>query len=173
MNAQRIEELDRINNELFDKLVPASGKAETIGGEMLRAINRLIYRYYNDGDIVIQGYGIETCMSSYLFLEDNLSELGLIKLDWKRHWEDERIDPKQAAWNELAFNYSENDKYNDALYRLLELIVDFINTDGRAKQANCNDSRNWREDEVDDMVRQYEMDEEYEEDYYEEEYEED
>ncbi len=90
MNAQRIEELDRINNELFDKLVPASGKAETIGGEMLRAINRLVYRYYNDGDIVIQGYGIETCMSSYLFLEDNLSELGLIKLDWKRHWEDER-----------------------------------------------------------------------------------
>lgn len=170
MNAQRIKELDKVAEELHERLVPVCGKAETLGGEMLRAIERMIYRYFNDGDVVTQGYGIETCMSSYLFLSDKLCELGLVKLDYKFHWEDEEIDPKQAAWNELAFNYSDDDKYQDALYRLLELIVNFIKTDERAKQVNDEDSRNWRQDEVDETVREYERDAEMEDEYeYEEE----
>ena len=80
MNAQRIQELDRIENELSDRLIPARGKADTVGGELLRAIERLMYRYYNDGDVLTEGYGIETCMSSYLYLQDTLDRIGLVKV---------------------------------------------------------------------------------------------
>ena len=46
-------------DELFDKYVPACGKANTLGGEIVRAINRIVYRYYNDGDTVDRYYGNE------------------------------------------------------------------------------------------------------------------
>lgn len=57
---------------LFDKLVPSSGAAETVAGEYVRAIMRILYRDYNDGDKFFEGYGLETCGSSaeYLFDEE-------------------------------------------------------------------------------------------------------
>ena len=48
-------------NELFEQLVPASGKAPTVAGEIVRAISRIGYRNYNDGDHLGIGYGRETC----------------------------------------------------------------------------------------------------------------
>ena len=45
---------------LFDALVPGSGHADTLGGELLRAAERIAYRYYNDGDMAGEGYGRET-----------------------------------------------------------------------------------------------------------------
>ena len=44
-------------DELCDKYVPAWGEANTLGGEILRAINRIVYRYYNDGDTIDWYYG--------------------------------------------------------------------------------------------------------------------
>lgn len=43
-------EIEQVNNVYFKALVPREGKCDTIEGELLRAINRIIYRYYNDGD---------------------------------------------------------------------------------------------------------------------------
>lgn len=48
-------------HELFEELVPASGKADTVAGEIIRAISRLCYCNYNDGDHLGVGYGNETC----------------------------------------------------------------------------------------------------------------
>lgn len=62
-------EQDQIWENLWDKYVPTSGTAETIGGEILRAMSRIIYRFYNDGDMVGVGYGNETCNSSDRYLE--------------------------------------------------------------------------------------------------------
>ena len=45
-------DLEETLDGLFDKYVPVSGKAETIGGEIVRAISRITYRFYNDGDVV-------------------------------------------------------------------------------------------------------------------------
>jgi len=56
--------------EWFDQFVPPQGKAETWEGEIIRAYNRLVYRYYNDGDYFNEGYGVETCGHCYLFLLD-------------------------------------------------------------------------------------------------------
>lgn len=40
---------DRIN-ELFKELVPDTGKADSLAGELVRAMSRIGYRFYNDGD---------------------------------------------------------------------------------------------------------------------------
>lgn len=45
---------------LFERLVPASGKASTVAGEIVRAICRIEFRNQNDGDHIGIGYGRET-----------------------------------------------------------------------------------------------------------------
>ncbi len=62
------KELEDRNEPLYDKLVPGQGDAETVEGEMLRAINRIVYRYYNDGDEYHTGYGTETAGPAHSFL---------------------------------------------------------------------------------------------------------
>ena len=51
------------------RLMPPSGKAETVAGEIIRAVDRLWYRCYNDGDKINVGYGKETCNGSARYLE--------------------------------------------------------------------------------------------------------
>ena len=53
---------------LFSELVPVSGKADTVAGEIIRAISRIGYRNYNDGDHVGVGYGKETCNPAARYL---------------------------------------------------------------------------------------------------------
>lgn len=38
------------NGELWNDLVPAQGEAETVEGELIRAVNRLFYEYCNNGN---------------------------------------------------------------------------------------------------------------------------
>lgn len=71
-------------NELFEQFVPDSGMADTLGGEIVRAIERLLWRNWNDGDHVGIGYGNETCNGSYRFLcnhIDNFPDLYCIYSD--------------------------------------------------------------------------------------------
>ena len=58
---------DRLNT-LFEELVPASGKADSLAGELARAASRIGYRFFNDGDQLGIGYGKETCNPAGRFL---------------------------------------------------------------------------------------------------------
>lgn len=40
-----------------ERFMPWSGHANTLGGEIIRAMNRICYRFYNDGDTVRFYYG--------------------------------------------------------------------------------------------------------------------
>lgn len=40
----------------FDALVPRSGKAKTVAGELVRAMMRILYRDFNDGDVWYSGF---------------------------------------------------------------------------------------------------------------------
>lgn len=56
------EEIDtetRLTNK-FHKYVPVYGPSPVVGGEMVRAVNRIDYRWFNDGDKLGDGYGRET-----------------------------------------------------------------------------------------------------------------
>ena len=44
------------HDAMWNQHVPACGKAKSLGGEILRAINRIIYKFYNDGDTVARYY---------------------------------------------------------------------------------------------------------------------
>lgn len=57
--------------DAFNEYVPPSGKADTVYGEMVRALNRVVYRWDNDGDKFMYGYGLQTAApaASYLFEE--------------------------------------------------------------------------------------------------------
>ena len=59
--------MDRVNT-IFEQLVPLEGKADTLAGEIVRAISRIGYRFYNDGDQVGVGYGKQTCNPPARFL---------------------------------------------------------------------------------------------------------
>lgn len=94
----------------FDLLVPTSGKADTEAGELIRAVMRILYRDFNDGDLFYQGYGIETCGDAVAFLCDKLPYL-------------------EREFEEIAMQNMEGQRYTDALndiaYGVLDHIYDF------------------------------------------------
>lgn len=61
-------------NKMFDEFVPSEGKCDTVGGEILRAMSRIVYRWYNDGDTVDEYYGSEhnLCKGANYYLMDNV-----------------------------------------------------------------------------------------------------
>ena len=57
-------------NKVFEEVVPASGKADTVVGEIVRAMGRIGFRWVNDGDVYYEGYGLETVAPSMQYLLD-------------------------------------------------------------------------------------------------------
>ena len=99
-------ELEKRNEALYDKLVPSQGSADTVEGEILRAINRIIYRYYNDGDYYYEGYGTETAGPAHSYLVNSKSSIS-------------------ANLNRI-FNESRDKEYEQMLDKALGLILDYI-----------------------------------------------
>lgn len=91
----------------FDILVPSSGSADTLGGELIRAINKIMYRDFNDGDVFYEGYGIETCGAPATFIAETIPEC------------DEKLI-------EIATDALEDDDYTDALKEIADIIENYI-----------------------------------------------
>lgn len=77
----KFKDVDDLLGELFDLYVPNMGAANTIGGECVRALNRVVYRYYNDGDITGHGYGVETVSNQLGYLVKLISDVSDIAAD--------------------------------------------------------------------------------------------
>lgn len=73
---------------LFEILVPPSGKCDTVAGEIIRAAMRVLYRWFNDGDIFFVGYGFETAAPAVQYLMDTVRTVKNDLLDMADH-EDE------------------------------------------------------------------------------------
>jgi len=71
-------------DKYFDELVPSSGKAGTVNGEIVRAANRIGYRWYNDGDKFFEGYGAVTAGPAMAFLTKHDEIDGQIQDAFKR-----------------------------------------------------------------------------------------
>ena len=69
-NANEGNDIDELMKALFNEFVPRSGPCDNLGAEFIRAIERIRYRDYNDGDFYYKGYGLKTCGSSAAFLAD-------------------------------------------------------------------------------------------------------
>lgn len=130
------------NDELYEKYVPSCGKSDTIAGEIIRAINRICYKFYNDGDTVKRYYS-----SSYnhSWACDKFLEEHVPGYESMRELEDE----------EFELPLSENFNY------ILNWLRDPSNAELFAEGSN-------EEDCLDDAPYQEWEDEEedYEDDYY-------
>lgn len=63
-------DISELRTTLYDALVLPQGKSDTIAGEMIRAVNRIGYRFFNDGEVYFAGYGLETVGSPAIYLSE-------------------------------------------------------------------------------------------------------
>jgi hypothetical protein len=146
-------ELESRNEPLYNKLVPGSGNSKFIEGEMLRAINRLVYRWYNDGDYFYKGYGAETAGPAHSFLT-NSSEIPFA------------LRSTLTSIFSKAMGADENG-YERLIKFALEQILDYIeDKDGNYTESNEDmfnyDSEFEDEEEYDDDYDEYDDDDYYE-----------
>lgn len=94
--------------DLFEELVPTSGKADTVAGEIIRAIARISYRNYNDGDHIGVGYGNETCNppARYLMKKTN-DDISQIILDMWGVYDDTIYDAAITALENAVLDFLE------------------------------------------------------------------
>lgn len=145
-------ELEKRNEALYDKLVPGMGAADTVEGEMLRAMNRIIYRYYNDGDYYYKGYGIETAGPAHSFLVN-------------------AYHPQKSALRRI-FDESRGEEYEQMLNDALDVILDHIESRQGDYTKNSEDMFDYepefeQEEEDDDWDDYGYDDEDEDEDIYE------
>lgn len=126
-------------NELFEELVPATGKADTVAGEIVRAICRIGYRNYNDGDHLGVGYGKWTTNPAGRFLA-------------------KKCDDAVEHCVGDAWGIRDDDAYDEALERLEIAVCDYLDAHPELRQAPNSedmwDSRDRYED-VDDEADDY------------------
>lgn len=142
------EVADKEFEKLFDELVPATGKADSKAGEILRAMARFGYRYFNDGDMFGIGYGKQTVNPAGRFLCDKLPEISSTL--WGIY----------GQWNEK--------EYEKGLLEAQNYVIDYVLAHPELKEeANTEDYLDWRDEEedVDDTEEDYEEDLDEEEDW--------
>lgn len=128
-------------NALFDELVPASGKSDTVAGEIIKAISRIGYRNSNDGDHIGVGYGKETCnpAARYLMAKCNGKIAAIIR----------------GIWGE------ENDSDYDAGLEVLgDAVLEYLEQHPELKAAENNEDM-WDYRDNNEDVDDCEYDEEY------------
>lgn len=125
---------------LFDDLVPQSGPAASVAGELVRAIMRILFRDFNDGDKFFEGYGIETCASSAEYLFDN----GFAE------------DIQNILDN--AYYLEDDARYSDAINNLAEKVVNKIKNDNSLiYTVNETDSRDYSVDYIKEHQPTYDI----------------
>ena len=92
---------------LFNYLVPTSGQSRVLAGELARAMMKIIYRDWNDGDVFYEGYGIETCGSAVQYLIDKLPEL-------------------ERKFESIAMSDAHEERYTKMLEGITEYVVNYV-----------------------------------------------
>ena len=114
------KDLENRSEEYWKVLVPGSGNCETMEGEMLRAINRIIYRHWNDGDYFFKGYGCETAGPAHAFLVQGCP-LGY------------KLKPL------FDTTIGDTSNYESVIYEALDLILEYIDSkEGKYEKSNVD-----------------------------------
>ena len=141
-------------DELTEMYMKPEGKSDTVRGELIRAVNRIGYRFFNDGDMLGVGYGNETCNAAGRYIGEYGSTEMVNAL--AKMW-DETVNDSGWGMDEYA--------YESYLNTLIEATVKYA--DCKAPELDKEAENMWdyyeKEDEMYDQ----------EDDYYEEDYEED
>lgn len=109
-----------IINKWFEEMVPSAGPADTVAGEIVRAICKIGYRCWNDGDHIGYEYGNETCNAPARYLAENTNSQ--IENQIEKMW---------GVWEESD--------YNLMLSTLEDYVVEYINNNPELKEKPNND----------------------------------
>ncbi len=141
---------DKRINALFQELVPFEGKADTVAGEIIRAICRIGYRFTNDGDQIAIGYGNQTCNPAARYLQSVCDDK--IKLTIAIMW---------GLYNEA--------EYEDYLEDLKQEVLAFLEAHPELKTttnetnmhdfARPEDEDHWDEEEEDEWAEDWDEEE--------------
>lgn len=128
----------KLNKELFYLCVPREGHAETLGGEIVRALNRLVYRAYNDGDVFYIDFlwDDSSCAGAVVFI---LSVLPIFKDDFQN----------------LVDSYNDDiDNYTDKLEKLTFKIEKYLlnNADGLFSEDNTKNYYDYKGKELENIL---------------------
>lgn len=106
-------------NALRDKYLPDIGEGETKATQVVTAVNKLVYKWYNDGDVFDNTYSLKgwcNDLSSYAnWLAQYTSEAGII------------LDKIANCWN--------HSDYEDLLKELADTL---LNEEYLLKQNECH-----------------------------------
>lgn len=131
--------MNRVNTE-FEELVPLEGKADTLAGEIVRAISRIGYRFYNDGDQIGMGYGKQTCNPPARFLVSATSTaIG---------------DMVRALWQ-----VTDEAAYERLLEVVTKMTMDYIDAHPELREQPASDMWDYRDDQED--LDDYDDEDEY------------
>ena len=112
-----------------------SGKANTVGGEIVRAAMQIIYRYNNDGDMIGCGYGNETVNAAARYLIEKV---------------DMTVNEQIQKWLDHEERASDSE-YDSFIESLQTEVEDALRTNSSLFQKpNKDDYWDWKtEDDVD------------------------
>ena len=132
--------IDDILDAVYDFLVPQSGKCDSVAGELVRAIMRVMYRDWNDGDVFYDGYGRETCLPSVAYIIEQFPDM----------YDD---------FDEIAQNTLTDGDYTAKLEEIADEILSrlfYSDFDLFFYAPNSTDSRDTDTDKYDDWQPSYE-----------------
>lgn len=133
---QAIQDSDEPFETAFDLLVPESGNCETVAGEMIRAMMRLLYRDYNDGDLFYEGYGLETAAPAASYLMEN------------GYWDEFEV---------ILNKELRDDDYTDALEQIKDKIIQDILDGDTLTQLNNDDMLSYSTDWIEENQPKYDF----------------
>ena len=89
-----------LHSKLWDELVPGQGEAESVKGELVRCVGRLVYEYYNNGNCnAVEGGTITEYYQDMLDFID-------------RYTDNVDIDGFEKVMCESEYGYESNFSYN-------------------------------------------------------------
>ena len=109
---EAIEEAGRADEPieaLFKLAVPPTGQCDSVAGEIVRAMMKILYRDYNDGDVFYEGYGRETCLPAVAYLIE--------------------MEPYEGIFDDfdaIATDRLSDDDYTRSINNIADTICDFI-----------------------------------------------
>lgn len=100
-------EFDKFES-VIDKYMPMMGEGETMASQACTAVNKLVYKWYNDGDVFDNTYMLEGWCND---------------LSTYANWLHKHIEPARLILERIAKCYS-GGEYEELLYDLCETCLD-------------------------------------------------
>ena len=139
---------------LFEKYLPDRGEGETKATQIVTAVCKLVYKWYNDGDVYDNSYALEGWAN-------DLSDYA--------NWLWEHTEANELL--EDIFNCYNNDNYEDLLKKIADMLLDedFLAEQNEVEKVGtiykCGGAFKYVESYDDDDEEEYEYEEDEEDEY--------